>query len=164
MSEMFKGYERDFSKHLASANKRISSFSGTAPSEGLINEAKDDLQQAERCLKLMENELTSLPPQLASQYQPRIKRHQDNIKALKQSLNQEQLAQNRTALVGQAGKTSDKREQLLGANETLQNSGETLERALKLGLETEALGNDTMNDLYRQRKQIQNINEKVRYM
>jgi hypothetical protein len=79
-------------------------------------------------------------------------------------LNQEQLAQNRTALVGQAGKTSDKREQLLGANETLQNSGETLERALKLGLETEALGNDTMNDLYRQRKQIQNINEKVRYM
>ena len=55
MAEMFKGYESDFSKHLASANKRISSFSGTAPSEALINEAKDDLQQAERCLKLMEN-------------------------------------------------------------------------------------------------------------
>lgn len=159
MSDMFKSYERDFSKHLAAANKKVSVLS-TNPSELLIIEAKEDLLQAERCLKQMENELTTLSPTLAAQYQSRLKRHHENINTLKQSLTQQQFLQNRAALAPHQPGT-DKRDKVIAANEVLKFSGDALERAIKAGVESEQIGNDTMNDLFRQRKQLQDINEKV---
>jgi hypothetical protein len=159
MSDMFKSYERDFSKHLAAANKKVSALA-TSPSDLLVSEAREDLQQAERFLKLMESELDTLSPSIASQYQPRVKRHKENTNTLKQALSNEQIAANRAAL-GSQKPNIEKRDKLQWANEVLYDSGNTLERAIKVGIETEQIGNDTMNDLYRQRKQLQGMNEQL---
>jgi cell division protein FtsX len=59
------------------------------------------------------------------------------------------------------GHSDDPREKLLGSNEVLQDTGETLDRTLKVGLSSEQMANDTLNDLKRQRGQIIGINEKV---
>lgn len=159
MSDMFKSYERDFSKHLAAANKKVSVLA-TSPSDLLVSEAREDLQQAERFLKLMESELDTISPNIASQFQPRVNRHKENINTLKQALSNEQIAANRAAL-GPQKTNIEKRDKLQWANEVLYDSGNTLERAIKVGVETEQIGNDTMNDLYRQRKQLQGMNEHI---
>mmetsp|Transcript_4638 Transcript_4638/g.4527 ORF Transcript_4638/g.4527 Transcript_4638/m.4527 type:complete len:157 (-) Transcript_4638:4-474(-) len=108
----------------------------------------------------MENEIISLPPNVSSQYQPRLKRHQENLLSLKKSLNNEQARKNKVDLMGNAAGV-DKRTGLISQNELLQETGETLERTYKVGLDAEATANNTMNVLKVQRKQIQDINEKV---
>mmetsp|Transcript_7682 Transcript_7682/g.11311 ORF Transcript_7682/g.11311 Transcript_7682/m.11311 type:complete len:208 (-) Transcript_7682:26-649(-) len=159
MSELFKGYEKDFSKHLASANKKISSLSSGLNTKNLLSEAKQELSEAEHWLRQMESELFTLPPQLANQFQPRLNRHKENVQGLKKNIESEETRSNKKDLLGKSAQ--NEREKLLTNNEILQDSGEGLERTLRLGLESEQLGNDTMNNLKKQRGQIQNINERV---
>ena len=86
MSELLKGYEQDYSRFLTSANKKVSALSGPGNTDQIINEAKRDLIEAEKCLKQFESELRSSPPNIASQYQQRLKRHQENLAQLKRSI------------------------------------------------------------------------------
>mmetsp|Transcript_6628 Transcript_6628/g.11693 ORF Transcript_6628/g.11693 Transcript_6628/m.11693 type:complete len:208 (-) Transcript_6628:1742-2365(-) len=159
MSELLKTYEKDFSKYFASANKKVSSIPTTAAPEQLIKDAKSDLVEAERWLNQMEMELRNLQPSIASQFQAKISRHRENVLKLKQSLNVEEQRKQKVDLMGREG--PDARDKLLSANEALQASGETLERTLKIGAETEQIGNDTLNSLKQQRRQIIGINDKV---
>lgn len=159
MAELFKGYENDFSKHIASANKKIALLPSAPKPDNLLTEAKADLQDAERWLRQMESELVSMPAQLSSQYQPRLKRHQENLMQIKKSLSSEQTRKQKIDLMGKAG--PDGREKLLTSNEILQDSGDTIERTYRLGLESEQIASETMGNLKSQRHQIQKINEKV---
>ena len=159
MSELLKSYEQDFSRFLANANKKVSALSGPGNADAIVKDIKTDLMEAEKCLKQFENELRSSPANIANQYQQRLKRHQDNLSQLKRTLNNEDQRRQRKDLMG-AG-SDDPREKLLSANEILQDTGESLDRTLKLGLDSEQLANDTLNDLKRQRGQIIGINEKV---
>lgn len=159
MSELLKTYEKDFSKYFASANKKVSAIPATPNPEQLVKEAKQDLAEADRWLNQMELELRNLQPNIASQFQAKISRHRENVSKLKQSLNVEEQRKAKTDLMGREG--PDSRDKLLSANEALQGSGETLERTLKVGIETEQIGNDTLNTLKQQRRQIQGINDKV---
>jgi DNA repair exonuclease SbcCD ATPase subunit len=159
MSELLKTYEKDFSKHFAGANKKLSSVTTTPNPEQLIREAKQDVSEAERWLNQMEMELRNLQPNIASQFQAKIARHRESLAKVKQSLIVEEQRKAKVDLMGKEG--SDARDKLLSANEALQASGETLERTLKVGAETEQIGNDTLNTLKAQRRQIQGIGEKV---
>lgn len=159
MSELLKSYEQDFSRYLANANKKISALSGPGNAEPIIKDVKTDLMEAEKCLKQFENELRTSPPNIANQYQQRLKRHQDNLAQLKRTVANEDQRRQRRDLVGPGA--DDPRERLLAGNEVLQDTGETLDRTLKLGLDSEQIANDTLNDLKRQRGQIIGINEKV---
>lgn len=110
----------------------------------------------------MENEIMTLPPSLSSQYQPRLKRHQENVQGLKKSLSNEQTRKNKIDLMGKPNTFGpDKRDKLLSSNELLQDSGQTLERTYKVGLESEKIAGATMETLKGQRQQIININDKV---
>jgi hypothetical protein len=115
--------------------------------------------EADKSLKQFENELRASPPNIATQYQQRLKRHQENLSQLKRTLAGEEQRRQRRDLVG--GVDDDPRERLLAANEILQDTGESLDRTLKVGLESEQMANDTLNELKRQRGQIIGINEKV---
>jgi hypothetical protein len=53
------------------------------------------------------------------------------------------------------------REKMLTNNQILQETGDVLDSAQRIAIETEALGSDTVHTLKKQRKQIQEIGEKV---
>lgn len=159
MSELLKSYETDFSRFLANANKKISALSGPGNPDSIFKDVKSDLMEADISLKQFENELRASPPNIATQYQQRLKRHQENLSQLKRTLAGEEQRRQRRDLVG--GVDDDPRERLLAANEILQDTGESLDRTLKVGLESEQMANDTLNELKRQRGQIIGINEKV---
>mmetsp|Transcript_19349 Transcript_19349/g.19336 ORF Transcript_19349/g.19336 Transcript_19349/m.19336 type:complete len:182 (-) Transcript_19349:116-661(-) len=159
MAELFKGYENDFSKYIASANKKIALLPSAPKPDAILAEAKHDIQDAEHWLRQMESEILTMPAQLSSQYQPRLKRHQENLLQLKKSLSSEQTRKNKVDLMGKTG--PDGREKLLNSNEILQESGDTLERTYRLGLESEQIASDALGNLKGQRVQIQKINEKV---
>lgn len=109
----------------------------------------------------MENQIYSLSAQQSNQYSKRIQRHNENLRTVKKNLEDEMSKKGKVELFGKAGSTSDQREKLLTNNEVLQVSGETLENTLKIGIESEQIAIDTMNNLKKQRGQILNINEKV---
>lgn len=159
MVELFKAYESDFSKYLAAANKKLSSISQGKSSDTLLAEIGRDIKDAEHWLKQMENQIYSWPPQQSSQYQKRIQRYHENLRTVKKNLEEEQGKKGKVELFGKAG--ADPREKLLTNNEILQSSGEILENTLKVGIESEQIAIDTVNNLKKQRGQIQNINEKV---
>ncbi|CAG9313597.1 unnamed protein product [Blepharisma stoltei] len=159
MAELFKGYENDFSKYIASANKKIALLPSAPKPDAILAEARHDIQDAEHWLRQMESEILTMPAQLSSQYQPRLKRHQENLLQLKKSLSSEQTRKNKVDLMGKTG--PDSREKLLNSNEILQESGDTLERTYRLGLESEQIASDALGNLKGQRVQIQKINEKV---
>ena len=159
MVELLKAYETDLSKNITSANKKLSAISGGKSSDSAVNDISKEIKDAEHWLKQMENQLFQLPQNLASQYQKKIQRYQDTIKNLKRSLEDEQSKKGKVELFGKA--QNDQREKLLTNNEILQDSGDVLEDALRVGVETEQIANDTMHNLKKQRGQIQNINEKV---
>ncbi len=159
MVELFKAYESDYSKYLAAANKKLSSMGQSKSPDTLASEIARDIKDAEHWLKQMENQIYTWPPQQASQYQKRIQRYNDSIRAVKKSLEEEQNRKGKVELFGKAG--ADPRDKLLTNNEILQSSGETLENTLKIGIESEQIAIDTVNNLKKQRGQILNINEKV---
>ena len=159
MVELFKAYETDFSKYLSAANKKISASNQGKNLDNALADAARDIKDAEHWLKQMENQIFSLPAQQSSQYQKRIQRYNENLRTVKKSLEEEQGKKGKVELFGKAG--SDPREKLLTNNEILQDSGETLENTLKVGIESEQIAIDTMNNLKKQRGQIVNINEKV---
>ena len=99
----------------------------------------------------MENQIYSLSAQQSNQYSKRIQRHNENLRTVKKNLEDEMSKKGKVELFGKAGSTS----------EVLQVSGETLENTLKIGIESEQIAIDTMNNLKKQRGQILNINEKV---
>jgi myosin heavy subunit len=107
----------------------------------------------------MEKEYMNISPEIGKQFQGKLKRHKENLVTLKKNLLNEETRKSARELLNSS--EGDPRAPLLSGNETLQKSGETLERALKVGNETERLGTDTLNTLKGQRRQIQGINEKV---
>lgn len=159
MVELFKAYEADFSKYLSSANKKLSALGQGKSTDNALNDINRDIKDAEHWLKQMENQIYSFPSQQSNQYQKRIQRYNENIRTLKKNLEDEQGKKGKVELFGKAG--SDPRDKLLTNNEILQVSGETLENTLKIGIESEQIAIDTMNNLKKQRGQIVGINEKV---
>jgi myosin heavy subunit len=156
MSELFTSYEKDFIKNIQAANKKLS-----APDrhDSMLKLARQDCTEAEHWLILMEKEYMNISPEIGKQFQGKLKRHKENLVTLKKNLLNEETRKSARELLNSS--EGDPRAPLLSGNETLQKSGETLERALKVGNETERLGTDTLNTLKGQRRQIQGINEKV---
>lgn len=159
MVELFKAYESDFSKYYSSANKKLSAISQGKGNDALYNEVNRDIKDAEHWLKQMENQIYSMPSQQSSQYQKRIQRYNENIRTVKKNLEDEQDKKGKVQLFGKSA--TDPREKLLTNNEILQDSGEVLENTLKIGIESEQIAIETVNNLKKQRGQIVNINEKV---
>ena len=159
MVELFKAYETDFSKFLSSANKKLASQTQGKGSDNLLTEISRDIKDAEHWLKQMENQIYSFPAQQSNQYQKRIQRYNENLRTVKKNLEDEQGKKGKVELFGKAA--SDPRDKMLTNNEILQESGQTLENTLKIGVESEQIAIDTMNNLKKQRGQILGINEKV---
>lgn len=158
MAELVKAYEQDYLKHLANTNKKLAGYEASISKESALTDIKHGIGQAETSLKNMEREIISLQPQQATLYGPRVKRHQENLSLMRKAAKDLDFKKNKTDLLG---KREDTREKLLNSTEVLQDSGDTLERVHKIGVETENIGYETMSGLKKQRITIQKIGDKV---
>mmetsp|Transcript_28952 Transcript_28952/g.51751 ORF Transcript_28952/g.51751 Transcript_28952/m.51751 type:complete len:205 (-) Transcript_28952:1590-2204(-) len=156
MSELFTSYEKDFIKNIQAANKKLNT---TDRPEYMLKLARQDCTEAEHWMMLMEKECLNISPEISRQFQGKLKRHKENLVTLKKNLLNEETRKSARELLNSS--EGDARDPLLAGNETLQKTGDTLERALKVGKETEQIGADTLNTLKQQRQQISNINDKT---
>ena len=101
----------------------------------------------------------SLDSSQSSQFRPKLNRYKDTYTQLAEEIKAEDTKTSKQALIG--NRMDDPREKLLTNNEIIQASGEGLERAHKLGLESEQIGYDVMHNLKSQRKQVGGISDKV---
>jgi Snare region anchored in the vesicle membrane C-terminus/Vesicle transport v-SNARE protein N-terminus len=159
MTELIKAYETDFSKHLATANKKLSGFNSGKVSDGILNEIKRDISQAESLIKQMWQQMSALPGNQSAQYQKKVQRHSENLRLLKKNLEDELGKKGKVELFGKG--VGNDREKLLTNNEVLIKNGDTIENSLRIGIESEIIASETVNTLKKQRTQIVNINEKV---
>jgi hypothetical protein len=64
--QLFKSYEQDFTKALSSANKTVQNISKVPNKQDAISDAREKLASAERNLKLMDREITNIPPNMST--------------------------------------------------------------------------------------------------
>ncbi|CAG9331892.1 unnamed protein product [Blepharisma stoltei] len=160
MAELFKAYEKDFSKHLSSANKKLSTLSSSQNSEALLSDSKHDIEEAENTLKLMESEVQKMPPSLSAIYQKNFIRHSDSYQKVKQLINNEITRKNKGDLMGRSP-IKGEREKVVSTTEVIIDSGNALDRTLQKGLEAEEMAYGTKRNLLEQRQKILDIKDKV---
>ena len=159
MSELLKTCEQDFLRVLTGANKKLAALAGPGNYESLIKDVQSDLQKADQALKQFENELRSSPPSIANQYEARLKRHIENLIQLKRTIANEELRRQKQDLMGR--QPDDPQRKGRPANEALLETGDMLDRTLKVGIESELLASDVVSSLKHQREKIIGISGKV---
>lgn len=159
VSEMFTAWEKDFQRLIGSVKQRSAALE-TAQSddkEALVLLYKQDLTEAEKCLKQMEIEVSMLPPAAKGKLQAGLKRNKDLHEGLKRALRQEEAnladRRNRSSLIKEKS-TSDPRRSLLKSHEMAIDQGSRLERSRQTALESEGIAIATMATLQSQREQI----------
>lgn len=157
--EIYKDHEKEFSKCISAANRKINAISSEESGDYVFNDCKQSLDEAGRLINMMENDLRGLGSNEASQLQGRFQRHKETLQSVRQQFNSAKDRKDRDALMPSG--PSGQREKMLTNNEILQETGDILEDTHKIAIETEVLGNDALHSLKKQRKQIQDIGEKV---
>jgi uncharacterized protein involved in exopolysaccharide biosynthesis len=157
--EIYKDHEKEFSKCISNANRKLAMLSSEESGDYILNDTKQSLDEAGRLVSMMENDLRGLGSHEASQLQGRFQRHKENLANLRQQLASARNKKDKDELF--ASGQNAQREKMLTNNQILQETGDVLDSANRIAVETEALGNDTVHALKKQRKQIQDIGEKV---
>lgn len=157
--EIYKDHEKEFSKCISTANRKLNMINTEESKDYIFNDCKQSIDEAGRLLTMMENDLRGLGSHEASQLQGRFQRHKETLQNVRQQLNLARDKKEKEDLMPSG--PSGQREKMLTNNEILQETGDILESTHRVAIETETLGNDTLHTLKKQRKQIQGIGEKV---
>ena len=159
VSDMFAAWERDFQRHISNIKQRSIALESAPQTdkEALILLYKQDLIEAEKCLKQMEIEVSMLPPAAKTKLQPGLRRNKDAFEGFKRSLRQEEAGvmerKNRSGLMKEKN-SADPRRSLLKAHELAVDQTSRLERSRQSALESEGIAIATMSTLQSQREQI----------
>ena len=157
--EIYKDHEKEFSKCISTANRKLAMMSSEDSSDYIYNDTKQSLDEAGRIISMMENDLRGLGSHESSQLQGRFQRHKETLANVRQQLMSARDKRDKEDLMASGQNTQ--REKMMTNNQILQETGDVLDSAQRIAIETEALGNDTVHTLKKQRKQIQDIGEKV---
>jgi Snare region anchored in the vesicle membrane C-terminus/Vesicle transport v-SNARE protein N-terminus len=157
--EIYRDHEKEFSKYLSLANKKLNQFMTEEDSDGLLIEVKSCIDDAEKLINILENDLRGMGGQESSQFKKRFDNSKENLQKLKNSYAPARDKKEKQNLIGSQDRY--KRDKMLSNNELVQQTGDILESTNRLAAETEVIGYTALNDLKGQRKVINNIGEKV---
>lgn len=156
--EIFREHEKEFGKCLTNANRKLTQFSNDEDSD-LLMQAKSCIDDAEKMLNSMENDLRGMGSQEANQLQRKFFNNKEALLNAKQALTNARDKKDSEMLMGK--QESNKREKMLSNNQLLQETGDILQSTNRIAIETEGIGYDALNELKTQRRVINNIGEKV---
>ena len=156
--EIYREHEKEFGKYLANANRKLTQYS-TDDNADLLLQAKSSLDDADKMLSSMENDLRGMGSQEAGQLKRKFANNKESLQTLKYAVSNAREKKESEALMGK--QEPNKREKMLSNNHILQETGDILESTNRLAIETEGIGYDALNELKGQRRVINNIGEKV---
>jgi vesicle transport through interaction with t-SNAREs protein 1 len=147
MSEIFSQYEFEFLELVKSIQEKLQDSNS-------ISKTSRELEELEEILGTMEIETNTLPQTAKTSLTPKVKNYKEQVKSLKKAFTEFKASQatERDLLLSQKDKN---RSRLLDGTERLEQGSKRLEEARRVALDTEQIGISTLEDLSRQREQLQ---------
>ncbi|KAA8532925.1 hypothetical protein F0562_032958 [Nyssa sinensis] len=173
MSEVFRGYERQYCELSANLSRKCNSTGPLLDGEDKkqkISEIKAGLDDADVLIRKMDLEARSLQPSLKAVLLAKLREYKSDLNKLKREVKKFESANpNRAAHeellesgMADAHKTSsDQRERLAMSTERLDQSSERIRESRRTVLETEELGVSILHDLHQQRETLLHSHNKL---
>ncbi|PNY26402.1 Vesicle transport v-SNARE protein vti1 [Tolypocladium capitatum] len=167
-SELFGSYEAELKLVQADLSQKldqIPELSGE-PRKTAISQAERALEEADELLGQMRLEKQNIPTSSRAKVNQRFRNYEADVDANRRKLTS--LSSDRSALFGSrytdepAGASDihlEQRQQLLSGTDRLDRSTQRLKSSQALASETEAIGADTLANLYGQREMIQHTHD-----
>ncbi|CAH9120960.1 unnamed protein product [Cuscuta epithymum] len=165
MSQVFEGYERQYSELSSNLSKKCTSASGLdgEQKKQKISEVKSGLDDAEALIRKMDLEARSLQPNVKATLLQKLRGYKSDLNNLKTevkritSANANQAARDdllESGGMADAKVSTDQRQRLMMSTERLNQSSDRIREGRKVMLETEELGVSILHDLHQQRQSL----------
>ncbi|KAI9139203.1 t-SNARE [Paraphysoderma sedebokerense] len=176
-SDLFQTYEQDYvSISKSIAGKLTESKSGKVvgePLKSLFRAIEREIEEAEEILSQMDIEVYSLPPTTRTKLQPKLKNYKAEVDKWKKDLTnvRRTAPADRAALLGSDAdfdspyddmQSQAQRDRLMMGTDRLNKASERLMDSHRIALETEQSGISTLQELRRQREQIEHTRNSLR--
>ncbi|PQP97649.1 vesicle transport v-SNARE 13 [Prunus yedoensis var. nudiflora] len=155
MSDVFEGYERQYSELSANLTKKCT-VAGALDGEQKkqkISEIKAGIDDAESLIRKMDLEARSLPPNIKAVLLAKLREYKSDLNNLKSEVKRfvSGMADTLTA-------SADQRGRLMMSTERLNKSSDRVKDSRRTMLETEELGVSILQDLHSQRQSLLHAN------
>jgi len=160
--EAFNIFEEEFASILSSLDRKIKAIARDPPAQrALVDEAEADIYDANTSLQNIEQDVRHYPYHLKSKAQARLK----TLKAqFDDQVNQLKAAKEGPSDVSRADRAHrhEQRQRLLGAQVTMRETGDSLDRTTAALEQTVAVGAETSITLQEQRETLVRARETIR--
>jgi vesicle transport through interaction with t-SNAREs protein 1 len=167
VSELFKDYERDLERALASVSEKLEAATDNGNGalvdatqiSQLLSQVEKHAGEADQALKQMEMESRTLPTHQRSEIDPRLRKYRSEIRESRRKVQSARDENERRSLLGRGdGDTGTVigKSRAFAANQKLDAATARLQEAHKQALESEQIGVEVMSDLRHQRDVIKN--------
>lgn len=169
-SEQFENNEDDLKTLFTSLNSSVDSRLPRLAGEerkAAVRECEREIDEAEALVKEMREEATVAPPQYRAQMMTKARKGEQEISVIKRNLSKYSQTANRDSLLtgGAAGRTASletqQRSFLVQGTQALSRGSDSLARTQQIAAETDAIGNDILEDLTDQREQLTRVQTRV---
>ncbi|BFZ64523.1 t-SNARE VTI1 [Saitoella coloradoensis] len=164
-SELFVGYESDFTLILADLSRTLTSLPPLRgePRKSAISSASRLLEEGQEIIAQMELEVLNIPSATRGKVNARLREHKKELQEKKTELRKLSATSDRELLFGDRGASpmpgsegQEQRDRLLTATDRLERSSQRLRDSQRIAHETEDIGAGILGDLRGQREQIVN--------
>ncbi|KAL7753970.1 t-SNARE VTI1 [Sorochytrium milnesiophthora] len=174
-SDLFVSYEQDYSTIAASIESKLKELR-TAGLQGeqrksVVRALERELEEADEILSSMDTELYSLPPTTRAKLQPKFRNYKADFERVKKDFAKVSAASAKEQLLGSGADplsplddspSFDQRQRLVQGTERLNQASNRLMESHRIALETEQTGIATLQELRRQREQIEHTRNTLR--
>ena len=171
MGDLFMDYEKDYGILTAEITAKINKIPNIHGEEkrALINETEQKFDEVQELLEQMDLEVRQMVGQHKSKSGSKLKSYKDEASKLEKDFKKSRVAfsdqehARAQLLAGDDGmQTEDQRSNLLDATERVERSGRRLDEGYRLCVETEAIGEDILTNLERDRETMTRTRDRLR--
>ncbi|KAJ4780467.1 Vesicle transport v-SNARE family protein [Rhynchospora pubera] len=165
MSEVFEGYERQYSEIFDSLSQKCTSAAALDGEQRRqkVSEIRSEIEDAELLIRKMDLEARSLQPSVRAGLLVKLREYKSDMTNIKNEVkrinisNSKQVTREELLESGMADSfavTSDQRGRVLMSTERLAQSSDRIKESRRVALETEELGSSILQDLHNQHQSL----------
>lgn len=173
MSEVFEGYERQYSEISASLSRKCAAASAldAEKKKQKLSEIQSDVQEAESLIRKMDLEARSLQPSVKAGLLAKLREYKSDLNNIKSEIkrisaaNAQQATREELLEAGMSdtlAASSDQRGRLMMTSERLNQSTDRIRESQRTVFETEEIGVSILQDLHNQRQSLLHAHTTVR--
>ncbi|XP_064643477.1 vesicle transport through interaction with t-SNAREs homolog 1A-like [Lineus longissimus] len=171
MASLMESYEQQYSNITSEITSRIGQIPNLSGSDKQAANANVEklLDETKELLEQMDLEIRELQPKDRQKYSTRLKSYKTELSKLEKDLRKARITfsddvRSRDELLGHddSSYSEDQRQRLLDNSERVERSSKRLDEGYRIGLETEQIGAQILEDLSSQREAIQRSRDRLR--